>query len=184
MPPDPESGRVRGHARGPWAWRRVLTHATVGLSAVLVVACTPITTRPDFRPDPRALVIVLGARPERVTLELETLVPAESLALERVNARDGYVETAWYDPTRRQSYRGERAIADLSATVKIRCWADPWVPGQTRLTVEPVYRPRFDPSRAERDLEFIVPEAHPGHRIATRLLEKLKAKFGTPKSAL
>lgn len=163
---------------------RVVIRVTVGLGAGLVVACTPVTTRPDFRPDPRALVIVLDARPERVTLELETLVPAESLALAHINLRDGYVETTWYDPTRRQSDRGERAIAHLSTAVKIRCWADPWVPGQTRLTVEPVYRPRFDPSRAERDLEFIVPEAHPGHRIAVRLIEKLKEKFGTPKSAL
>jgi hypothetical protein len=184
MPPDRESRQARGHALRRWAWRRVVTHATVGLGAGLGAACTPVTTRPDFRPDPRALVIVLDARPERVTLELETLVPAESLALAHVSARDGYVETAWYDPTRRRSYRGEREIADLSAAVKIRCWADPWVPGQTRLTVEPVYRPRFDPSRAERDLEFIVPEAHPGHRIAVRLIEKLKEKFGTPKSAL
>jgi hypothetical protein len=184
MPPDRASTRVTGHALRRSAWRRVVTHATVGLGAPLVAACTPVTTRPDFRPDPRALVIVLGARPERVTLELETLVPAESLALVHINARDGYVETAWYDPTRRQSYHHERDITDLSAAVKIRCWADPWVPGQTRLTVEPVYRPRLDPSRAERDLEFIVPEAHPGHRIAVRLIEKLKEKFGTPKSAL
>jgi hypothetical protein len=157
---------------------------TASLGAGLVAACTPVTTRPDFRPDPRALVIVLDARPERVTLELETLVPAESLTLAHVNARDGYVETTWYEPLRRQSYRGERQIPDLSAAVKIRCWADPWVPGQTRLTVEPVYRPRFDPSRAERDLEVIVPEAHPGHKIAARLVDKLKKKFGTPKSAL
>lgn len=176
MPPE------RGGAQPPR--RRGVIPATLGLGALLAGACTPVTTRPDFRPDPRALVIVLDARPERVTLELETLVPAESLALAEFNTRDGYVETAWYDPTRRQSYGRERDIADLSAAVKIRCWADPWVPGQTRLTVEPVYRPRLDPSRTERDLEFIVPEAHPGHQIAAQLIAKLKAKFGTPKSAL
>jgi hypothetical protein len=179
MPPDWERERARSGA----VRQRVVTAVTVGLAG-LAAACTPVTTRPDFRPDPRAPVIILDARPERVTLELETLVPAESLALAHLNTRDGYVETTWYDPTRHQSYRDERAIADLSAAVKIRCWVDPWVPGQTRLTVEPVYRPRFDPSRAERDLEFIVPEAHPGHRIATRLIRKLKEKFGTPKSAL
>src|SRR5205807_6783001 len=103
----------------------------------LLAACTPVTTRPDFKPDPRALVVVLNARPERVTLELETLLPAESLEVERVNLRDGYVESSWYDPTRRRSYHHERDVADLPATVKIRCWADPWVPGQTRLPVEP-----------------------------------------------
>src|SRR5947208_10639982 len=129
---------------------------------LLLAACTPVTTRPDFKPDPRALVVVLNARPERVTLELETLLPAESLEVERLNLRDGYVETSWYDATRRRSYRHQRDIADLPATVKIRCWADPWVPGHTRLTVEPVYRPRVDPSRTARDLEVSATPEHAG----------------------
>src|SRR5438270_7423229 len=150
---------------------------------LLLAACTPVTTRPDFKPDPRALVVVLNARPERVTLELETLLPAESLEVERLNVRDGYVETSWYDATRRRSYRHQRDIADLPATVKIRCWADPWVPGQTRLTVEPVYRPRVDPSRTERDLEVIAPPEHGGYKVAQELIAKLKQKFGTPQSA-
>ena len=67
--------------------------------------------------------------------------------------------------------------------MKIRCWADPWVPGQTRLTVEPVYRPRVDPSRTERDLEVIAPPEHGGYKVAQELIEKLKQKFGTPQSA-
>src|SRR6266566_5234308 len=107
---------------------------------LLLAACTPVTTRPDFKPDPRALVVMLNARPERVTVALDSLLPADSLEVARFNVRDGYVESSWYDPARRRSYRHERDIADLPATVKIRCWADPWVPGQTRLTVEPVYR--------------------------------------------
>src|SRR5216110_3925024 len=65
---------------------------------LFVAACTPITTRPDFRPDPRALTVVLDARPERVTTVLDSLVAAESLEVARANVRDGYVETAWYDP--------------------------------------------------------------------------------------
>ena len=150
---------------------------------LLLAACTPVTTRPDFKPDPRALVVVLNARPERVTLELETLLPAESLEVERLNVRDGYVETSWYDATRRRSYRHQRDIADLPATVKIRCWADPWVPGQTRLTVEPVYRPRVDPSRTERDLEVIVSQEEEGYKIAQWLVDKLKERFGLPKAA-
>jgi len=150
---------------------------------LLLAACTPVTTRPDFKPDPRALVVVLSARPERVTLELETLVPAESLEVARFNVRDGYVETSWYDPARRRSYHHDRDIADLLATVKIRCWADPWVPGQTRLTVEPVYRPRIDPSRPGRDLEVITPPEHGGYKVAEELIEKLKQKLGTPQSA-
>jgi hypothetical protein len=158
-------------------------HSTLHTLLLLTAACTPVTTRPDFKPDPRALVVILNARPERVTPGIDSLVRAESLEVQRVNVLDGYVETAWYDPGRRRSYLHGRDIADLPATVKIRCWADPWVPGQTRLTVEPVYRPRVDPSRAERDLELIVPPEHGGYKVAQQLIEKLKQRFGTPQSA-
>src|SRR6058998_4307479 len=151
--------------------------------ALLLAACTPITTRPDFRPDPRALSIILDARPERVTTVLDSLVAAESLEVARASVRDGYVETAWYDTQAHRSRHHEREITNLGATVKIRFWADPWVPGQTRLTVEPVYRPRYDPSRVERELEVIVPKEHEGYKIAQRFVDKLKARFGVPKAA-
>jgi len=150
---------------------------------LLLAACTPITTRPDFRPDPRALVVTLDARPERITAALDSLVPAESLEVAHVNVRDGYVETAWYDTQAHRTRHHEREITNLAATVKIRFWADPWVPGQTRLTVEPVYRPRYDPSRPERDLEVIAPKEHEGNKIAQRFVDKLKEKFGVPKAA-
>ena len=150
---------------------------------LLLAACTPITTRPDFRPDPRALVVTLDARPERITAALDSLVPAESLEVAHANVRDGYVETAWYDTQAHRTRHHEREITNLAATVKIRFWADPWVPGQTRLTVEPVYRPRYDPSRPERDLEVIAPKEHEGNKIAQRFVDKLKEKFGVPKAA-
>jgi hypothetical protein len=67
--------------------------------------------------------------------------------------------------------------------VKFRCWADPYVPGQTRLTIEAVYRPQYDPSRTERDLEMPVPPDHSGHAILERLSAALKKRFGTPNSA-
>src|SRR5437879_13880741 len=89
---------------------------------VLVAACTPITTRPDFRPAPSALVVTLDARPERVTAALDSLVPAESLEVAHSNVRDGYVETAWYDTQAHRSRHHERDITDLGATVKIRFW--------------------------------------------------------------
>ena len=155
----------------------------VRLSVAFLLSCTPITTRPDFRPDPRALVVILDARPERVTAALDSLVPAESLEVAHSNVRDGYVETAWHDTQARRPRHHEREIGNLAATVKIRFWADPWVPGQTRLTVEPVYRPRSDPSRPERNLEVIVSKEHDGYKIAQRFVDKLKERFGVPKAA-
>src|SRR5438309_11034375 len=78
---------------------------------LLLAACTPVTTRPDFKPDPRALVVMLNARPERVAGALDSLPPADSLAVVRFNVRDGYVATRWFDPARPRSYRHERDSA-------------------------------------------------------------------------
>jgi len=154
-----------------------------GLGVAFLLSCTPITARPNFRPDPRALVVTLNARPERVTAALDSLVRAESLGVAHASVRDGYVETAWYDTQAHRTRHHEREITDLAATVEIRFWADPWVPGQTRLTAEPVYRPRYDPSRPERDLEVIAPKEHEGYKIAQKLIDKLKERFGVPKAA-
>src|SRR2546427_8704234 len=55
---------------------------------LLPAACPPMPPRPDFRPDPRALTVVLDARPERVTTVLDSLVAAESLEVARANVRD------------------------------------------------------------------------------------------------
>ena len=150
---------------------------------LLVASCTPITTRPPFFPDRRAPVVTLNARPEPVTVGIDSIVRAESLEVAHVNVRDGYVETAWYDTKTHRSAQHERDIHDLETTIKIRFWADPWVPGQTRLTVEPVYRPRFDPSKTERDLEVILSKEDEGYKIALSLVEKLKKRFGVPKAA-
>ncbi len=174
------NGKVGVVARDPTRSFRI-PHSALR-TCLLLAACTPVTTRPDFFPDPRAPVVLLNARPERVTAELASLVPAESLEVGRLNVRDGYVETVWYDTRARRSRHHERDIADFAATVKLRFWADPYVPGQTRLTIEPVYRPRYDPSRPERDLEVILSKEHDGYKIAQQFVEKLKQRFGTPKA--
>lgn len=167
--------------------RRALTAASPAAAslsaAVLILSCTPVTTRPPFFPDPRAPVLILNARPEPVTIGIDSLVRAESLEVAHVNVRDGYVETAWYDTNTHRSAHHEHEIHDLGATVKLRFWADPYVPGQTRLTVEPVYRPRIDPSRRERDLEVILSKDDEGYKIAMKLVESLKKRFGVPKAA-
>jgi len=150
---------------------------------LVLASCTPVTTRPDFRPDPRAPAAILNARPERVTAELANLVAAEGLEVARFNVRDGYVETAWYDTEARRTRHHERDIANFAVTVKIRFWADPYVPGQTRLTAEPVYRPRYDPSRPERDLEVILSREQAGYKIADKLMARLKERFGVPRAA-
>ncbi len=145
---------------------------------VFCAACSPVTTRPAFQPLPEALVATLNAPPARIAAAAAEWLAGEGLGVVQTSPRDGYVETAWYDTHTKATRRGSGDVPDLSATVKLRCWADPDVPGRTRLTVDPVYRLRYDPSRTERDLEAAVPASHDGHRIAQRLLDALKQKYG------
>ena len=121
---------------------------------MLLAACTPVTARPDFRPFPQATTVLLVTRPQLVIPYLKTLMAAESLGVKRASPPDGYLEGHWYDTGTRRSIHSDAGVSDLARTVKIRCWADPYVPGETMLTLEVVYRPRYDPSRLERELEI------------------------------
>src|SRR5437667_9621991 len=109
-----------GMSRPPPPTRTFRTPHSAFRILVFVAACTPITTRPDFRPDPRALIVILDARPERVTAALDSLVPAESLEVAHSSVRDGYVETAWYETQAHRSRHHERDITNLGATANIR----------------------------------------------------------------
>ena len=145
---------------------------------VFIAACTPATTRPPFMPYPATPALVINARPARVIAALDSLVAAESLRVTVASQRDGYLETAWYDTAAKTSHATRGDVPNLATTVKIRCWADPYVPGESTVTLEAVYRPRYDPSRTERDLEVVVPKEHEGYKIAERLLGKLKDRLG------
>ena len=145
---------------------------------VFIAACTPATMRPPFQPYPAAPALVINARPARVIAVLDSLAVAESLRVTVTSPRDGYLETAWYDAKTGRSFPGARDLPNPAAAVKIRCWADPYVPGESTVTLEAVYRPRYDPSRTERDLEVVVPKEHEGYKIVERLLGKLKDRLG------
>lgn len=147
---------------------------------LLIAACTPHTTRPDFQPLPQARTVQLLARPRLVIPALAAMVAAESLRVRRANQRDGYLETDWFDTRSHRSFRNDAAVPDLAHAVKLRCWADPYVPGQTILTLEVAYRPRYDPSRDGRELDLLVPAGQLGDTLAGTLLAQLKQRFGSP----
>jgi hypothetical protein len=167
----------RGRRNGT---RRALFRVARSPFAVLALAaCNPATTRPAFLPYPEAPHVILDGRRDRVTAEAQAWLAGEGLGIEWVSGLDGYLETAWYDTRARRSLPGRGEGGNQLDLVKIRCWADPDAPGKTRLTVEAVYRPILDPSRPERDLEVVVPQGHDGARLAERLLEEMKKKFGS-----
>ena len=135
-------------ARGAWA-------------CVLLAACTPATTRPPFTPIPESLHAVINATPAIVTREAKALLTADSIRVRFASERDAWLETA-----------------EFAGTHRLRLWADPDVPGKSRVTIEVVYRPIEDPSRAQRDLERAAEPGSEGQQRAARLLAALKDKLG------
>ena len=128
---------------------------------VLLAACNPRSTRPPFTPLPESLRAVINAPPAVVTREARAFLTADSIHVRRMSERDAWLETS-----------------EFAGTHRLRLWADPDVPGKSRVTIEAVYRPIEDPSRTPRDLERAAEPASAGLQRAARLLEALKDKLG------
>lgn len=135
--------------RGAWAF------------ALLLGGCTPTTTRPAFAPMPEALHAVINAPPERVTQVADSLLRVDTIRVRFVSLRDAFLETR-----------------EFAGSHRLRVWADPDVPGKSRVTIEAVYRPMEDPSRTPRDLERAAPPGSPSQLRAEQLLAALKDKLG------
>jgi hypothetical protein len=146
----------------------------------LLASCDPASTRPAFLPLPQADTLLLKGAPGQVAGEAASWLTAQGIAVERWSERDAFVETSWYDTTTKRATRGEGDLARLLSSVKIRCWADPGAPGQTRITVEMVYRPFYDPSQPPRDREIALMDRSGARGIVDGLLGALKKRLGVP----
>jgi hypothetical protein len=102
---------------------------------------------------------------------------ADSMPVRRVEVRDGWLETRWFDASSgRPTTRRPLGIN----TVMVRAWADPTHPGSSKVTVETVYRPLADPSLSERELDREVPRDHPVAIKVRAALQDLVKRFGGP----
>src|SRR5512145_3513174 len=86
---------------------------------VLLSACSPTSTRPSFAPVPEALHAVINAVPAVVTREAQALLAADTIRVRIVSERDAWLETN-----------------EFAGTHRLRLWADPDVPGKSRVTIE------------------------------------------------
>lgn len=153
---------------------------TVLTVALLLLSCDPASSRPAFLPVPQADTLLLKGAPGQIAGEAASWLTARGITVERWSEKDAYVETSWYDTTAKRATRGEGDLARLLTSVKLRCWADPGPPGQTRITVELVYRPFYDPSQPARDREIALNEKRAARGIVDSLLTALKKRLGVP----
>lgn len=134
------------------------------LLALLVAACSPATNRPYFGPVTGAEMAELELDMRDATETLAAVLRSDSLPIEKVMLRDGYLESAWFDAGSRQPTTRRPLGPDV---VQVRAWVGPSRQGHSLIVVETVYRPLADPSRSPRDLDLQVPPDHPvGKRVA------------------
>ncbi len=146
----------------------------------LLLGCFPSTTRPSFLPQPTAAAVELRLDVPKATRALALALNTDSIPIRRTEAKDGWLESEWFDAKTLKPTRARRLGPDV---VKVRAWVDPARPStqgddHSIITVETVYRPMADPSRSDHELERQVPSTHP---VAGRVLAATMAlakKFG------
>lgn len=145
-----------------------------------LLACQPSTTRPSFTALPEAEVVEVRLPPLEATKQLARMLEDDSIPAGRVELRDGFIESHWFDSS---SGRPSKARPLGTRMVRVRAWADPGRPGFTLLTAETVYRPMADPSLPPRELEREVPKDHPvAVKVRTALQALIKTYGGPPVS--
>ena len=159
--------------------RRTRIRLGLLLPAAFLAACNPASSRPAFLPYPEDASLLLSGTVAGITSGVGTWFESQNIHTEWISAEDGYVETTWYNTDTRRSVSGTGDISTLQTTFKIRVWVDPDAPGKSKLTAEAVYRPAFDPSRGERDLERNAPPGSGGAVLVQQLMDEMQKKFGS-----
>jgi len=148
------------------------TARTALLFVTLAAGCKPYTPRPYFPPVTGAARAEIFLDVPTATTVLSEILTTDSFPVTRVEKRDGYIETAWFDATTK-SPTGARQLGP--EVVRVRAWIDPSRRGHSWITVETAYRPIADPALDQRDLDTQVPPDHAvGKRMAQIVTELAK----------
>jgi hypothetical protein len=146
-------------------------------AAAGLAACRPNTTRPPFPPVPEATSTEIRLSPAEATRVLADALRADSIPVARVQQLDTWLETSWFDAANgRPTHRRPLGLN----VVRVRAWADVTHPGNSKVTVETVYRPLADPSLPPRELDRQVPRSHPVAVKVRAALQELVKRYGGP----
>jgi hypothetical protein len=143
--------------------------------AALAAACLLSTSRPGFEPFPGARTAEVRLAPATATQRLGETLRADSIPVTRVDPRDGYIQTPWFEAATGHPTRQGPLGPDV---VRVRGWVNPGRYGHSDLRVEIAYRAVRDPSLAERQLERPLPSEHPLSIRVQAALDSLARQFG------
>ncbi len=121
------------------------------------------------------MVDTLGAGPGTVIGALASELETLGLRLRAVSRAEGYLETAWFDPTTLASVGQEHR--HTGQVFRMRAYADSVPPARSELSIETVFRGTADPSATGREEEIIAPPGHPGDSVTQRVLDNLRKRF-------
>jgi len=150
------------------------------LTIAVLAGCGAVNDRPYLDPLPNAIVDTVHAHPRVVIPEIEGLVTAEGLGVRLSTAREGYLETEWFDTETMRS--GATRTREPHRVVRLRFFANPIGEDLTELLAEAVIRQTLDPSLPERENERMVPTGHPGEELLNRILTAVAERFGDSRS--
>ena len=147
------------------------------LALLALAACDPAFSRPRLTPGPEAPHAEVRGDVASVTTRIAAALESEGIPVERVEARDGWLRTAWLDTA---GFRPVSSTARGLGAVRVRGWIDPASYGASRVTLEAVWRPLADPSLPDRELERALPAGHPAALRIQRALERVAGPSVTP----
>jgi len=162
--------RTTRHRR--WRKSTITSGRRLAVLFALITACATGGVRPRYGALPDAVVITRIIRsPTLVIGDLEAAIRRAGLSVARYAPGEGFLETRWFDVA-------SRAVAGapythLDQTIRLRFFADP-DQGKTRLVGEAVGMIAWDPSLPERDLERMLPAAHPGRVLLDSMLSEFR----------
>jgi len=140
---------------------------------LLLAACNPSGTRPLVTPLPEADTASLALPVPTATRRVADALVAAGLPVTRVEERDGWLATPWFEAASLEATRRRPVGPEV---VRLRAWVNLSMRGHSTVTFETVFRPMADPSLPGRELERALPPGHPVAQRVRRVLDSLAGR--------
>jgi hypothetical protein len=113
----------------------------------------------------------------RTTTLLSEGLVAESIPVSRVEPKDGYLETGWFNP-----YTGAATTARPlgDSVVRVRAWVNAYGEERASIRAETALRPLANPSLPPRELDQQAPADNPAAVRVARVLATLARRYPVP----
>jgi len=142
-----------------------------------MASCQPYTKRPAFAPLPSAAEAVVDLEIPKATELLAEALQSDSIPVNRVETRDGYLETEWFDARTGAVFTG-RILGD--SIVRVRGWVNAYGHARSSMRVETAIRLMANPSLPPRELDRQAPPDNPVAVRVAKVLADMARRYPVP----